>query len=748
MPDLAGSGPASDGTGGIDTVSGLQKMVALQQATVARTPAGHPGRADALERFGLALIDLYEGSGQSSALALAVEALRSAVTLTPTDGPARAGSLHNLAHALHLQAVRAGDHEAAAEAARTFRAALAAAPAGHRHCCAILIGLSTALRIMWIGTEDDAVLEEAVARARDAVGHADATTLADALYSLCLVLEAAGSSADDTDLLTEAVEVGRRMVKAAPVHDPARGGRLNALGTALRALATRNGEQALAVEAAEVLAESGGLLTADPAIRIVALSGAAVLAGGVGGNPGRALALVEEAVRLLPRLADPSQAPVDREHRLGLVESLAGIAAASAIAAGRPLRAVELLEQTRGVLINDTIQARDNPSADVRAVPDVRSLAARTAGIPVVFVTSSPLGGNALIVSDDQDMPVRVVPLPGLSDDDVTPAVIRLTNGYITVIDPPDGHPFRAMLGEGMLFRVFRWMWDVIAEPVLRALGHVSRPDDEDAWPRVRWCPTGMLAHLPIHAAGHHTDISAELADRPDRSANPRTVLDRVVSSYVPGLRALAHTGSGHGLPTDRSALIVTAPAAPGVPRLHGAAAETAILVSLVPDARTLPVADRESVLAALPAFHLTHFICHGVTDWHDPASSHLVLADGQDARLTVADLGRLQLTGGLAYLSACGTRIPGVATPDEGMHLTGAFHLAGYRHVVGTLWPVNDFVARSITESFYAHLTADGAAAPDVDRSAVALHRAVRRVRERHLTSPTLWAAHTHTGF
>ena len=51
---------------------------------------------------------------------------------------------------------------------------------------------------------------------------------------------------------------------------------------------------------------------------------------------------------------------------------------------------------------------------------------------------------------------------------------------------------------------VLDWLWDVIAGPVLTALGHTGPPGPGDPWPRVWWCPTGPLTVLPIHAAGRH----------------------------------------------------------------------------------------------------------------------------------------------------------------------------------------------------------------------------------------------------
>ncbi|MFF2813773.1 CHAT domain-containing protein [Streptomyces sp. NPDC058000] len=60
-----------------------------------------------------------------------------------------------------------------------------------------------------------------------------------------------------------------------------------------------------------------------------------------------------------------------------------------------------------------------------------------------------------------------------------------------------------------------------------------------------------------------------------------------------------------------------------------------------------------------------------------------------------------------LAYLSACNTANRGAPQLlDEVIHLTNAFQLAGFPHVVGPLWPISDHLAVEIVESFYAHLT------------------------------------------
>ena len=112
-----------------------------------------------------------------------------------------------------------------------------------------------------------------------------------------------------------------------------------------------------------------------------------------------------------------------------------------------------------------------------------------------------------------------------------------------------------------------------------------------------------------------------------------------------------------------------------------------------------------------------------------------------------MADISTLDLAGSLAYLSACDTTVTSPNLADEAIHITGAFHLAGYAHVIGTLWPVYDATARDLARDVYRQLTREGSTSPDVGFAAHALHHATRRLRDQHPDKPALWAAHTHTG-
>ena len=286
------------------------------------------------------------------------------------------------------------------------------------------------------------------------------------------------------------------------------------------------------------------------------------------------------------------------------------------------------------------------------------------------------------------------------------------------------------------------WLWDVVAEPVLTALGRTAPPSEDEPWPRIWWCPVGVMAHLPMHAAGHHEDVVG--AAGPDHPR--RTVLDRVVSSYTPTVRALAFARA-HPPTGGTATLIAAVPDAPGAARLPGVVQEADAILGLIPQALRLAHPVRDEVLAALASHPVAHFACHGLADWNDPAASRLILHDHRTRPLTVAAISSLRLTGALAYLSACETMSANLRLTDEALHLTGAFHLAGYQNVIGTLWRVSDDAAQQISQAFYAYLTKDGSAPPDAGVAARGLHHAVRALRAEFPDRPTLWMAHTHTG-
>ncbi|KAA6407282.1 MAG: hypothetical protein FRX48_08830 [Lasallia pustulata] len=233
--------------------------------------------------------------------------------------------------------------------------------------------------------------------------------------------------------------------------------------------------------------------------------------------------------------------------------------------------------------------------------------------------------------------------------------------------------------------QLMEWLWDTIGKPVLDALGLIQAPSV--SWPRIWWIPTGPLTKFPLHAAGDHSRGSCN------------TVLDRVISSYSSSIRVLIQSHQRRSrvkmAPEVSKAVLVGMEMTPDHNHLRHVPEEIAKLSRLCRSMQldvTTPQARQDDVLSALRDCRIFHFAGHGLTHLSDPSKSSLILSDGS---LTVASLFELNLhnrTPFLAYLSACGTgEIKHDELIDEALHLISACQLAGFRHVIGTLWKVND---------------------------------------------------------
>jgi CHAT domain-containing protein len=155
------------------------------------------------------------------------------------------------------------------------------------------------------------------------------------------------------------------------------------------------------------------------------------------------------------------------------------------------------------------------------------------------------------------------------------------------------------------------------------------------------------------------------------------------------------------------------------------------------------PQASTGSVADAMADHDHAHFACHGTVDAAHPTRSGLRLYDNV---LTIGTLSRLQRQpGGLAFLSACDTAAGSSRHPDEAITMAAAMHMAGYQHVIATLWYILDSISPAVASSVYAALsTPDGRL--NLGEAASALRAVARSLRDAGYPA-ALWAPYVHSG-
>ncbi|MGW2158958.1 CHAT domain-containing protein [Nonomuraea sp. NPDC001699] len=665
-------------------------------------------------------------------LARSIELLREALDLLPAGHALAVGLLNELGSSLHLRALVRDDEGELATALSLLRRSVERTPHASADYASFSSNFAMGLWTLWKRGRSPAVLAEAVRVATDA-------------------RDSAAANPTSRQHLGHLEGLVGTLTGLWVQHYPATAGRHEQARAGLAAAMRLGGETVNSV------------LTGSMSVALAAAAEDWSLATD----------LSAQVIELLPHVASPALSLRDRERGLaGLTTDLARDACACALTTGSPQRALELLEQGRATLIDQALAGRQNHDLDlirpyapaeavrmaelreqlaetgearhgaatdrrhtlademlrltrtIRSLPgleryllpprlaDVRT---RLGSDPLVVINVSRHRCDALIVTGSRD--VTVVPLPDLTLEEAGEHAAGFTAAVTRLSDRPGPRERKQLTGA--LRETLAWLWEVVSEPVLTALGVTSATDDP---PRVHWSPTGPLVFLPLHAA--------------ERDGN--CVLDRVVSSYVPTLRLLP---ARREPPATGPSLIVSVPRStllPGRP-LDEAAHEVEALVRAFPESVLLEHddADAGSVLAALGRSRRVHFACHGETDAHHPSNSHLVL---QNERLTVSDLMRQRLDSlDLAVLSACHTARGSEHMPDEMLHLTSALQIAGVRHTVGTLWQAGDKSARRFTELFYQNLQGGHPVA-------AAVHAAARTLRGES-TTPAAWAPFIHVG-
>jgi CHAT domain-containing protein/Tfp pilus assembly protein PilF len=244
----------------------------------------------------------------------------------------------------------------------------------------------------------------------------------------------------------------------------------------------------------------------------------------------------------------------------------------------------------------------------------------------------------------------------------------------------------------------------------------------------------------PLHTALSAT-VYAELRKRRTADAPPNTLIAFGDPKYPPPVDDPKGTASeteqllrGYAL----APLPETRAEVEALARTFGASATTYLGVDAT-----------EERAKALKRSRYIHFATHGILDARSPLDSALALTvpaereDGQENGLLQAweIFEQLRIDADLVTLSACETAL-GQELAGEGLiGLTRAFHYAGARSVLASLWQVADASTADMMTKFYGHL-----------RKGVNKDEALRQAQREMIANPKTaapfhWAAFTLSG-
>ncbi|KAK6538467.1 hypothetical protein TWF694_010050 [Orbilia ellipsospora] len=498
-------------------------------------------------------------------------------------------------------------------------------------------------------------------------------------------------------------------------------------------------------------------------------------------------ALLEEAIELLPVVSPRSLKHTDKQSALSGCAGLASMAAAASLKARNSkdaYRALRLLELGRGIIASTLMEMRGDISSLRQQHPDLANefISLREAlDSPTITddtrrkldqefnkvisrVRNQAGFSNFLLPPTENEMKQAACfgPIVVINVDSLRCDAFLIELNHITVLELPnlklkDIEEKSASLRSSSpgssssdIKSTLEWLWDTVCGPVLERLGFKdSICEDKADWPRVWWIPTGLLSQFPLHAAGYHEQGSTE------------TVLDRVMSSYAPSIKALIY-GRQHRIQNSTGSISSPdpqrTPSRPKYALLVAAMKHTPDLLinSVLPFVKDeinmlkelcpslqlkfiRPTLQKKDVLKYLnlKECQLFHFAGHGLSHSTEPSQSYLLLEDWKTNPLTVGDIRDCKYEQKfLSYLSACLTGTNEVEKlADEGIHFISAFQLAGFRHVIGTLWEVSDKYCVSIAREFYETIRDEGMTDMAVCRG---LHQAIRALRDGSIDKET----------
>ncbi|KAG2130228.1 CHAT domain-containing protein [Suillus clintonianus] len=703
-------------------LSDLDEAINLHRAALALCPTDHPHRVVSLNNLAMSLGNRFHHQGIPLDLDEVIELHRDALVLCPPGHPLRSSFLYNLANRLLDKFEQRNVLSDLDEAIHHNRAALANSPVGHPDRCASLQNLASSLGVRFQQREILSDLDEEIELRRGVLvlcppGHFHRST---SLRSLALSLQYRSKRQDQTSDMDEAFRlysqlsqpshsVSRNDIRAAEcwiasAEQAKHGSALVAYQTTLKFLdqyvavlasssnhfnAVKGATSSIAMDAFSCCVRYSTLMTAVELVE----QGRAVL--------WTQLARFRTPLDELSASGDTGEALAEEFKKLSI--RLRSVFDAATEDQSSQIR--QLTMQWADVV--SRIRLLHNFSRFLLP-PLFSDLQKAAEDGPVIIVNASKYSCDALIVMSTQD-PI-LIPL------DITLAeVSELSSEFQSLTARVGSSDHR--LESHKIVGILRNIWSRIVSPVVGALRELIVHGS-----RIWWCPTAGFTMLPLHAAGPYEKKRHNLSHF-------------YVSSYTPTLAALIRARQRVSQDASVQHFVAVGQGNPeGGKELRCVAAELAIVAERVePILSFTSLADNDAtVRGASDAFSRNqwlHLACHGMPNRKQPFESSFAMRDGP---FTIKDIIRSRLQNPeFAFLSACHTTVGDESSPDEAINLAAAMQFSGFRSVIGSMWSVDDEVARQVVTAFYDNMV-DGSGRLDCRRAAAALHNAVKSLRKK----------------
>ncbi|KAJ5281475.1 hypothetical protein N7478_006847 [Penicillium angulare] len=783
----------------------LDKSIVAAERAVELWDKSSKYLADGLMRLGYLLMDRFEATGHQEDLDRSIVYLAEASKTPKTNSTAEARCLSGLANAFWLRWMRTRASDDLEEAINKERLALEVVSDSDLGKVDVMNNLANILIDRFKETKDLSDIEEAIQFIEKVLSSRPSTHMhyPGNLNNLANAIEARYKEQANIVDLNMAIEKSEEALSLMREDHPSRAGYSFNLGARYYARYQKEDNSQDMQNAIDRFLEGWKAPSGRPFDRVLAGSQAIYKLRDTG-RLEEATTIAMEVVDLLPQVTTRSLNVTDQQYVVREFSGIAGNACSLLLSLGRLNDALEYLEKGRTVILDLLMSNRMN-LGDLEAISPEYAAKFRQLQDQINKTFDSAridsVGAETLLqkrlssVSQFNECVEEIRKLPGQSRFLLGPELNEIRagakNGCIVImnitnlrsdaiiispekidsIELPNLSRQRGLewLNKDLTRKaknaaerkrknaeyrdLLHWLWTSGVKPIFDRIG--LKPQSlTQKLPRVCWIASGIASMLPFHAACDQTASDTE------------NTFEYAISSYSPSIKTMFQVRaklSNDAKVAQPSLLMVGMPTTKGHASLPGVEDEIDDIQEAVEDSfsiKSLIQPQPGRVLSDLSSHDIVHFACHAVSDSRNPLNGHLLLqaeeselpGTAERGALTVESIMKMDLKRArIAYLSACSTA-ENKATKllDEAIHLVSGFQVAGFAHVLGTMWPAPDLVSHSVAVGFYENLTSllsPASAADDGRAVAEAFHSSVKEVRSDFEEQPLRWAQFVHFG-